>query len=111
MTETLLQNAELVPTLFDGTARYSQSISLNGVTYIMLFDWNDRDKHWYFSLTDEDGQPIKGYMSRKLVVNWPVSPWSTDTGRPTGFLYTASTKHADPVLDTLGLDILLMYYY
>lgn len=97
-----------IRTLQDGTARYSQSVTLDGRVYVMILDYNARDAHWYLSLGDADGEPITGCVGRKLVANWPVLR-SSDPRRPPGELLVAGGQDADPGLLDLGQGQILTY--
>lgn len=98
-----------VPTLNDGTAHYSQTVTFDGVSYIMYFDYNARDRHWYLSLHDSGDNPIEGLVGRKIVVNWNPIVGCTDPDRPPGAFLVTSEVHNDPGLTDLGNSVLLQY--
>lgn len=100
---------ENVQTLFDGSARYRQVTPLDGKLYVLYFSYNTRDSNWYLSIHDDEDNPIRGCVGRKLVVNYPVLLRSVSPDRPTGELFVVSNTHGDPGLFDLGNGVLLTY--
>lgn len=100
---------QIVNTLRDGRARYSQTVVFDGVTYIVYFDYNARDCHWSMTLHSSDDLPIEGLTGRKLVVNWNPITGCTSPSRPEGAFLVNSSGHADPGLYDLGESVLLQY--
>lgn len=98
-----------IPTLSNGTAHYSQTVTFDGTSYIMYFDYNARDRKWYLSLHDSEDTPIEGLIGRKIVVNWNPAVGCTDPKRPPGAFLATSENHVDPGLNDLGESVLLQY--
>ena len=103
-------STEIIQTLDDGLAHYRQTTPLDGVIYVLNFDYNSRDQNWYLSVHDSEDQPIEGCVGRKLVTNWPVLFRSTDPNKPPGEIIVVSVSTSeDPGLTDLGNDIILSY--
>jgi hypothetical protein len=100
---------ENVQTLADGTLSYRQSTPLDGVVFVLRFDWNARDSNWYLSVHDADDEPISGCVGRKLVADYPVLQRSVAEGRPAGDLLVVSGSGEDPGLFELGDGSILTY--
>jgi len=98
-----------IPTRADGTSHYKESIVFDGISYILYFDYNARDLHWYLTIHDSGDQPIEGLVSRKIVVNWSTLVRATSPDKPSGAILAASQGHADPGLTDLGESVLLHY--
>lgn len=98
----------LIRTLHDGTSHYTQTVALDGRTYVMDLDWNARDATWFLSLADADGIAIQGCVGRKLVANYQVLR-STDARRPPGELIVAGGDEIDPGLTSIGQGQRLYY--
>jgi len=99
----------IIPTEYNGTARYSEVINLSGENFVLHFDWNSRDDHWYLSVNDSDDLPISGMVGRKLTARYPVGARSIDERRPPFLIYVDTSTLADPTLNSLGLDDVLLY--
>ena len=99
---------ELLRTLRDGTAHYSQTVALDGRSYVMDLDYNARDGYWYLSLADSDAVPIPGCVGRRLVANYPILR-SADPRRPPGELLMAGGADTPPGLTTIGQGQALYY--
>lgn len=102
---------EIVQTLYDGTARYRQVTLLDGVPFVLHFDYNTADQCWYLSVRDSEDSPIEGCESRKLAADYPVLPRVTDPNRPAGeFLVLTKDGTGNPGLYDLGDNVLLVYF-
>lgn len=99
----------ILPTRFDGEARYSLNTDLDGVSFIFLFEWNDRDAGWYFSIQTGDGTPL--LSGRRVVLNYSLTNIYRDPRLPAGVFIAIDTSGADqePGLKDLGDRVLLMY--
>ncbi len=100
---------ERVRTLFDGTAHYRQSTTLDGQVFVLHFDFNTRDSNWYLSVHDSDDIAIRGAIGRKLVVNYTLLLRSYVDNRPLGELLVVSDTQGDPGLVELGHGVILTY--
>lgn len=102
--------AEIIPTLFNGQAHYQQLTQLSGTQYLLKFDYNSRDSHWYLSIHTPEDVPIRGCVGLKLVQRWLVARLSTDLRKPAGVLLVASDIHQEPGLYDLGNGTDLMQF-
>lgn len=100
---------EIVQTLQDGTARYKQTTLLDGVSFVLNFDWNARDEYWYLSIHDSEDNPIASCIGMRLVVGWPILKGVTDDNRPAGELMLIGPNESLPDLEGLGGDHFLVY--
>ena len=100
---------EKVRTLFEGTAHYRQSTPLDGQVFVLNFDFNSRDGNWYLSVHDNEDQPIRGLVSRKVVVNYPLQLRAHTDDRPRGQLLAVSDTQGDPGLFDLGNGVVMTY--
>ena len=93
----------IIPTLFDGTAFYSQRVNLDGVDFTLDFRWGTRENRWYMRLLDTLGNTLIGPM--KLVVNWPLMHYYHGrAGVPSGEFWcmTSGASNAPPGLTEMG---------
>lgn len=58
------------------------SLSINGKEYILRFTYNENYDYWSFGLYDWDKSPI--IAMTKIVPNFPLLHFYTDTGVPEG---------------------------
>ena len=88
---------------------YHYSISLDGVTYILYFKWNDRMSKWTLTLQDAGGTDL--VTNIPLVANWPLFDRFKVTGLPPGslFAYDSTLKNIDPGRYDLGDRVRLFY--
>jgi hypothetical protein len=94
--------AQIIPTLTDGTAQYSQITALDGVNYRLIFSYNSRDLHWYLSLRTEADEKITGCEGVKLVQGGLPIRRVYDLNRPPGELLVFSELDTEPGLEDLG---------
>lgn len=101
-------NAQVMPTRQD-LARYSFSIELDGATFQLSFEWNDRDAGWYFSIADTNGVPL--LSGRRIVLNYPLINIYRDARLPAGtFMALDSTgTGTEAGLSDLGARVKLFY--
>jgi hypothetical protein len=99
----------LIPTEFAGESHIEQRTALSGRDYVLRFDWNQRDGHWFLGLYQPSGAPI--ITGLKLVVNWPLLGARTETLRPPGELLVVDTRglDEDPGFADLGVRHALIY--
>lgn len=85
------------------------TVSLDGKTYQLDFQFNDREGKWYFDLLDTEGNHIRDGV--KVIVNWPFLEIATSILKPAGEMLCLDTRLAtsDPGLDNLGIDSFLVY--
>ena len=84
--------------------------SLDGTSYILEFDWNDRDQSWYMNLWDTD--KVKLYFANeRLVVNWSLGTYNTRFGLPGSlFVYDTSGTEREMEFADLGDRVVLLYF-
>ncbi len=88
---------------------FSQTYVLDGVTYTLQFEWNDRDLGWYVEVYDEPGQVLLMGQCR-LVGDWFC--YLAQTVRfPPGLLRVRDTtgQGESPTLEGLGARFQLYY--
>lgn len=82
-----------IPTFSDPS--YRQTTTLEGVTYILQFDFNMRACAWYLSIADADNVDI--YNGVKLTVGFLLLRKCADPRRPPGdFMVLSSTSDLSP---------------
>ena len=89
---------------------YVQRTALEGTTYVLRIDWNQREQRWYLRISDEDGNVLAGDV--KVVANWPLLRRHRDERLPPGSIMAIdqSGKGEDPGLTELGERVLLLYF-
>ncbi len=99
----------VVPTEFAGESHVEQRTSLSGRDFVLRFDWNQRDGHWFLGIYDPNGTPI--ITGLKLVVNWPLLGARTEPLRPPGdfAVIDTMTPSIDPGFADLGVRHGLVY--
>lgn len=58
------------------------SLSIDGKEYILRFTYNENYDYWSFGLYDRDKSPV--IAMTKIVPNFPLLHFYTDTGMPDG---------------------------
>lgn len=88
---------------------FSLQPELDGVTYTLVFDWNDRDGRWYATLADAEEQVL--IPGRKVVPDFPLFARKRGPTLPTGQLIALDTSGAGlaPGLTDFGSRVLLLY--
>jgi len=87
-----------------------QLVELEGSTYAIETDWNDRDQAWFCSIyTNEGTALITGY--RLVIGALPIRRVVGDT-RPPGEIQVVDTAggYVDPGRDDLGSRVILLYW-
>ena len=100
---------QIIQTLIDGTALYTQVTALDGVSYRLTFSFNPSDQHWYLTVRTEADAQIQGCEGMKLVQGGFPLRKSTDQNRPPGELVVFSELETEPGLNDLGDTTLLGY--
>lgn len=98
-----------VPTRTDGTAHYSMSMDLDGATYGLLFDWNDRDASWYMSIQDVNGNDLQ--MGIKLTLNGLLIDRYVTAGLPLGSFDLLDSSGTDKEAGLLDLGGRVQLFY
>jgi len=86
---------------------FHQSVSLDGVDYVVRFRWNGRASRWFIRLEDVEGNVLLG--DRKLVADLPLLAHYVDGELPAGELWSMTVSGEDAGLLDLGVDAALMY--
>jgi len=84
----------------------TQTVSLEGRSYVMTFDWNSRIDRWSFSIATEAGQDILNGALLQVGVDILRTVPNTLDYVPPGQLFLAGRD--DPTLATIG-DVSLFY--
>lgn len=96
--------------VFASVPLYTERVTLDGVEYILGFDWNGRENRWYFSLSLVDGTPVTSGV--KLVCNWPLLRKVHSSIRPPGNLTAIDFSPfggESPGFDDFGIRVRLVY--
>lgn len=98
-----------IDTDFAGESHVEQRATLDGRDYVLRFDWNQRDGHWFLGIYDPNGAPI--ITGIKLVSNCRLLGARTETLRPPGELLVLDlqTPVVDPGFVDLGARHALVY--
>ncbi len=96
-----------------GASAFSQRATLDGVSYTLDLNWNDRAGAWYLSILDSAGAPL--LLSRKLATHAPIlKKYKSIAGLPPGELLAVdpSKSIAYAGYDELGpgRGVSLLYY-
>lgn len=96
-----------IPTRIDLNV-YDFTLELDDVVFTLSFVYNERSDHWYFSILDIDGNPLR--QGIKLVSNFPLTTQWMERGRPQGEFIAANPENDDdPGQTSLGVDSVLCY--
>lgn len=94
-----------IPIPLPGTPLFDERVTLDGVDYVLTFDWHQREERWYLTVADSNGAVITAGI--KLVPDWPLYQRETLPNSPKGnFL---STGPLPPDLASFGLRTFLLY--
>lgn len=88
---------------------FVQRSTLDGVPYLLTFQWNEREPGWYLSVADRTGAPLM--QGIKIVPNWPLFRRFPNTIRPAGELIAFDPQRSGgPVLlEDMGRRIKMLY--
>ena len=84
----------------------TQTVSLEGQSYVITFDWNSRTDRWTVHLSTEAGQAILNGAILEIGVDLLRTLPKSLSYIPPGQLYLGGTD--DPTLDTIG-EVSLFY--
>ncbi len=104
-------SAFTIPCLPGGVAHWTQSTALDGVDFILTFDWNQRMGRW--SLTLATGQGVVLRAGVVLNVGTLLLRGLTTPGRPAGELVVVDTLgrgDIEPGFADLGARFELVYF-
>lgn len=91
-------------------ARFRFRTELDGQTFTLAFDWNDRVSAWFFSLYDENLAPLS--QGVKVVLGLCLFSPLNGLGMPAGLLICEDTSSLglDPGYYDLGERCKIHYY-
>lgn len=98
----------IIPTRTD-SARYTQTIELDKVTFTLAFEWNDRAEGWFLDIYDATGVLLLSGV--RIVINYPFMNKYRDSRLPAGIIEAVDTSDADldPGFADLGERVKLVY--
>lgn len=98
----------VIPTRTDGTQRYAQQCTLNGVRFTLEFLWNARESSWSMQVSDAAGDLL---LAKKIVLDQPMRFRYMDPRLPGGDFIAVDTSGAqvEPGLTDLGSRVLLTF--
>lgn len=93
---------QIIPTPDSSTPFATQTTTLDGVPYILYFQYNQRENTWWLTVSTIDGTAI--YGACKLVVNYAFLDQCVDARRPPGQLMVISNTSdlSPPGIDDLA---------
>lgn len=101
----------VVPSTPNGLARWTQTSALDGVDYVLAFNWSQRAGQWSLSLSDAAGSPVR--VGMPLCAGWRLLRGVVDARRPPGELVVVDTTgkgDLDPGFGDLGKRFALVYF-
>lgn len=99
-----------VPCTPDGAALWTQRTALDGVDFVLGFDWQGRQGHWAFTLSDASGEPIRSGII--LTSGAVLLRGVLDPRRPKGELIVLDLSgkgDVDPGFSDLGTRFAVVY--
>ncbi len=96
--------------LIPSVPHYDVGVTLDGTPYIVEVHWNDRDSSWFFSLLDDEGDPI--FAGRKIVLGTPIGHRCRDARKPPGafLVQDLAGTDRDATIDDLGVRVMVVYF-
>lgn len=93
-----------------GASAWNQRVILDGVAFLLDFNWNGREGSWYISLSDAEGNPL--VMSRKVVTNRPLfKRFAFLAGMPKGEIFALDPSGKIPYAGYTELGSAVGLYY
>ncbi len=97
---------------------FEETVTLDGVSFDLLFRWNNRDDCWYLSIFDPtveenaDGSRTPTLGSIPILTGWALLAQYRMRERPLGdiIVFDTSGQGLDPGRRDLGSRVLLVYY-
>lgn len=82
---------------------------LEGVSYILRFDWNGRSERWHMGIYDSDETPIQ--VGLVMNINWDMIGRFAELELPPGLLmlYDTSGRNEEAGRNDLGDRCVLIY--
>lgn len=100
-----------IPCAPNGDSAWTQQTALDGTTYTLAFDWNDRAALWMLKVADTQGATIRAGMM--LTTGTVLLRGCVDSRRPAGELVVVDltgVNDTNPDLVTLGARFRLLYF-
>jgi hypothetical protein len=72
---------------------FDQLAQLDGVEYLLDFEWEDRESCWYMNIFDQDQNPLA--YGIKLVINTPLLRRFRDPRLPKGLLFCGDLSESE----------------
>ena len=91
-----------------GVPLFDTRVLLDGVDYILRFDWHARESRWYFDILDGTGAVITAGI--KIVANWPLLDRETLPQAPKGNFFCYDFEAEAPQLEDFGNRPTLLYF-
>lgn len=90
-------------------SNYDGVVGLGGVDFGLRLLWNERDNHWFMSLSDSSGDDI--VTGIKVVANTPFAIHCADSRMPSGAIWIIDTtlREEDPGLRDIGSRCVVLY--
>ena len=79
----------IIPTPTATQPFWSETVALDGTTYLLTFNYNQRCDCWYLSVGTNDGSDIVNGL--KILSNWPLLKHCADNRLPMGEIVCFST--------------------
>lgn len=83
-------------------------VELEGASYTVELQWNDRAERWFISLYDATNAPI--FSGATLVCNWDLLRRSVHPQRPPGQFFALSPSGLDPTYEDLYSNEVTLVY-
>ncbi len=97
----------------DAEAPHSRrSVQLEGVSYLIDLDWNERNEAWFVSVYLDDAGPTPIVQGFRVVIGSPVLRRVRTPPRPPGDILFIDTsgEDLDPGRDDVGARVQGLYY-
>ena len=101
----------VIPTDNTGASFYTQKVTLDSVVYTLTLRWNTRANQWMLDLLDAVGNELvlgtpllngEVLLAQYAYLGAVLPPWGL-------FIVDMTGQDRDPDLNSLGVDVLLMY--
>ena len=88
---------------------YQETVTLDGVDFVLTCAWCERERRWYLDIATADGTVLRSGI--KIVADRPLTQRMTDDLRPLGELWCLDWTglDGDPDLRDLGARCALLY--
>ena len=97
--------------LYPDVPLYTETVNLDGVDYLLRFDYSAKEDRWFLSVFSAAGAPLR--LGVKVLSGWNTLRLCRITGRPPGLLFASDPRSptADaPGFADLGRRVRLFYF-